>query len=44
MGGLKPVEKKLLEKQILKLNKYMNRGVENHNWFSLSISEFIKDC
>ena len=22
----------------------MNKGLENHNWFSLSISEYIKEC
>ena len=22
----------------------MDKGAENHNWFSLSISEYIKDC
>ena len=44
MSNLKPVEKKLLEKQIMKLNRWMDKGVENHNWFSLSISEYIKEC
>ena len=37
LSGLKPVEKKLLEKQISRLNTMMNKGKENHNWFSLSI-------
>ena len=41
---LRPVEKKLLTKQINKLNRLMDKGQENHNWFSLSISEYIKDC
>lgn len=22
----------------------MDKGLENHNWFSLSISEYIKEC
>ena len=22
----------------------MDKGCENHNWFSLSIKEYIKDC
>jgi dynein heavy chain, axonemal len=22
----------------------MDKGAENHNWFSLSISEYIRDC
>ena len=41
---LRPVEKKLLTKQINKLNRLMDKGLENHNWFSLSISEYIKEC
>lgn len=41
---MKPVEKKLLEKQIDKLNKWMDKGHDNHNWFSLSINEYIKEC
>mmetsp|Transcript_39362 Transcript_39362/g.37825 ORF Transcript_39362/g.37825 Transcript_39362/m.37825 type:complete len:185 (+) Transcript_39362:514-1068(+) len=28
----------------MKLNRWMDKGAENHNWFSLSISEYIKDC
>ena len=44
LSNLKPVEKKLLEKQIAKLNRWMDNGVENHNWFSLSILEYIKEC
>ena len=44
MTQLKPVEKSLLEKQIAKLNKWMDKGAENHNWFSLSILEYIKEC
>ena len=44
LSNLKPVEKKLLDKQINKLNRWMDKGSENHNWFSLSISEYIRDC
>lgn len=44
LSNLKPVEKKLLELQIMKLNRYMDKGAESHNWFSLSISEYIREC
>jgi dynein heavy chain len=44
LDELRPVEKKLLTKQINKLNRLMDKGQENHNWFSLSITEYIKDC
>lgn len=44
LSNLKPVEKRLLEKQIDKLNKWMDKGVKIHNWFSLSINEYIKEC
>ena len=44
LSNLKVVEKKLLSKQITKLNKWMDKGAKNHNWFSLSITEYIKDC
>ena len=44
LSNLKVVEKKLLEKQIQKLNRWMDKGVDNHNWFSLSIGEYIKEC
>lgn len=44
LGGLKEVEKKLLDKQISQLNKWMDKGHNNHNWFSLSINEYIKEC
>lgn len=44
LSNLKPVEKKLLQAQIQQLNKRMDKGYLNHNWFSLSISEYIKDC
>lgn len=23
---------------------WMNKGAETHNWFSLSIAEYIRDC
>ena len=42
--NLRPVEKKLLEQQIKKLDSLMDKGEQNHNWFSLSIPEYIKDC
>jgi dynein heavy chain len=38
------VEKKLLEQQIKKLDHQMNKGRDIHNWFSLSIKEFIVEC
>lgn len=41
---LRPVEKGLLEQNINKLNSLMDKGEHNHNWFSLSIPEFIKEC
>jgi dynein heavy chain len=44
LSKLMPVTKKLLAKQIHKLNRWMDKGAENHNWFSLSISEYIIDC
>ena len=44
IGELRAVEKKLLFKDINKLNVKMNKGLENHNWFSLSISEYIEEC
>lgn len=44
MLDMRPVEKKLLEKQISALNYCMDKGTLNHNWFSLSIPEFIKEC
>ena len=44
LSNLRPVEKKLLEKQIEKLDNCMSKGEENHNWFSLSINEYIKSC
>lgn len=44
LGDLRAVEKKLLFKDITKLQGKMNKGLENHNWFSLSISEYIEEC
>jgi dynein heavy chain len=41
---LKDVEKSLLQQQISEMNIYMDKGCNNHNWFSLSIKEYIKDC
>lgn len=41
---LKDVEKTLLKQQIKEMNIYMDKGCENHNWFSLSIKEYIRDC
>ena len=44
LGDLRAVEKKLLFKDITKLRVKMDKGLENHNWFSLSISEYIEEC
>lgn len=44
LTNLRPVEKKLLKKSINKLTKQMDKGIHNHNWFSLSISEYIAEC
>lgn len=44
LGDLRAVEKKLLFKDITKLQVKMNKGLENHNWFSLSITEYIEEC
>jgi len=44
LQNLRPVEKKLLEQNINKLNSLMDKGEMNHNWFSLSIPEFIREC
>lgn len=41
---LKPIEQSLLQNQIGTLNGIMRKGVENHNWFSLSITEYINEC
>jgi hypothetical protein len=39
--NLRKVEMKLLAQNIKKLNDLMDKGEYNHNWFSLSIPEFI---
>lgn len=44
IGNLKKEERNLLKKQINELNQVMDKGVFNHNWFSLSINAFIKEC
>jgi dynein heavy chain len=44
LNNLKPVEKKLMQTDIKKLQRHMDKGVRNHNWFSLSIDEYIKEC
>ena len=44
MSNLKPVERKLMHTDIQKLNRHMDKGFNNHNWFSLSINEYIKEC
>jgi dynein heavy chain len=41
---LRPVERRLLRNDIEKLDKHMDKGFQNHNWFSLSIDEYIKEC
>ena len=41
LNNLKPVECRLLNNEIKKLNRFMDKGVENHNWFSLSIDQYI---
>ena len=44
LQNLRPVEKGLLQEQINSLNALMDKGATNHNWFSLSILEFIDTC
>jgi hypothetical protein len=44
LSNLKPVEKKLMHSEIFRLNRSMDKGFRNHNWFSLSIDEYIKEC
>jgi hypothetical protein len=43
-GDLRMIESRLLQKEIRRLDAKMEKGMHNHNWFSLSISTFIKDC
>jgi len=33
-----------MHNDIQKLDKHMDKGAFNHNWFSLSIDEYIKEC
>ena len=44
ISDLRPVERRLLNDAIQKLDKHMDKGEQNHNWFSLSIDEYIKEC
>lgn len=44
MSNMEPVESRLLQSEIKMLNMKMDKGVHNHNWFSLSIDEYIKIC
>jgi|JI61114C2RNA_FD_contig_91_942756_length_3598_multi_2_in_0_out_0_4 dynein heavy chain len=41
---LSPIEKKLLESHIQKLNKVLDQGYESKNLSSLGINEFIDNC
>ncbi len=42
--SLNPIEKKLLENQIQKLNKVIEQGHESKNLSSLGINDFIDNC
>jgi hypothetical protein len=44
LSGLKPVERKLMQGEIKSLNRFMEKGVNTHNWFSLSIDQYILEC
>jgi hypothetical protein len=44
LDGLKPVERKLMQGEIKSLNRFMEKGVNTHNWFSLSIDQYILEC
>eukprot|EP00398_MALV-I-01_sp_L67-1_P000765 gene765-501_t len=44
VDDLTPVQKKLLAKQIQKLEKCLKPGLSPLNWNSLGILEFIEDC
>lgn len=44
LDDLKPIETNLLSRELMSLQDTMKKGVENHNWFSLSIPEYIKEC
>lgn len=41
---LSPIEKKLLESHIQKLNKVLDQGYESKNLSSLGINDFIENC
>lgn len=41
---LSPIEKKLLESHIIKLNKVLDQGYESKNLSSLGINDFIENC
>ena len=41
---LSPIEKKLLESHIHKLNKVLDQGYESKNLSSLGINDFIENC
>lgn len=42
--SLNPIEKRLLESQISKLNKVIEQGHESKNLSSLGINDFIENC
>lgn len=44
MHTLNPIEKKLLEAHIQKLNKVLDQGYESKNLSSLGINDFIDSC
>jgi len=44
LSNLMPVERKLMQNEIKKLKRFMDKGSENHNWFSLSIDQYIQEC
>jgi len=44
VGGLKDVERKLMEKQIKDLNVTLNPGIDSYNLNSLGIQDFISHC
>ena len=44
LDDLLPIEVSLLQRDIDTLNSKMRKGAENHNWFSLSIPEYIEEC
>lgn len=44
LSNLMPVERKLMQNEIKKLKRFMDKGAANHNWFSLSIDQYIQEC